>query len=740
MHLSNAQRMLFLSMIVATLSACGGDGKGGAPGRDGANGGNGRDGADGASALVAIHDEPAGTNCASGGKRIDYGKDANGNAVLDPNEITGAQYVCNGSDGADDSSALIDVSPEPAGAKCPQGGNRVNYGVDSNGNGMLDTSEIAGTRYICNGETYTVSGEVTGLIGSVVLVLKQNDPNKADVFLTMAAPGQFTFGIPVNSGAGYTVAVHTQPADQTCTVTNESGTANAHVTNVQVTCTTNPLTLASSDPAADATDIERTVTPSMVFSQPLDETSVEPSDVTLSSAAGEHPVTLSVSGKKLTATPTRRLLPGTRYTLRASDLMSTLGGRLEAAEQRSFTTRDGKWQADELFHSSGSGGGVDARIAFDPSGNAVAAWQGSGGNVWVSRYIAGSWEAATSPGASIDGERPVAAIDAAGNILVVLSQNPDQIPGMRSFSARRYVNGSWEAPESLVPVGPRSAPEVAVSADGHAVIVWSLFESQASVWAIRFTPPNFWEPFERLSGTETALNPHVAVDAAGNVLVVWENETGGSQHIGANYYIAEQNAWRGHELIDESDEGEARLPKVAMNAQGNAMVVWQQKHPVYGRSIWAKPFTPGSGDGWGSAEVINQEPVEEFDPQVAVNANGDAVVVWRNQLGEIWARPFIQGEWGKPAPIGQGGYAPQIAVDPAGNALAVWRDERSSTGAIYAARFTVAHGWVGEMQISQTTGPQIGHPAVFIDNDGNGFAFWMQPDSGSFNAWASRFE
>jgi hypothetical protein len=272
--------------------------------------------------------------------------------------------------------------------------------------------------------------------------------------------------------------------------------------------------------------------------------------------------------------------------------------------------------------------------------------------------------------------------------------------------------------------------------------VWSEFVgSQNGVWARRYTPEDEWSsPNEQISEPGTASNPHVAVDATGNALVVWEDETSGSQNIGANYYIAGQNAWRGPELIDESDEGEVSLPKVAMNAQGNAMVVWQQNHPVYGRSIWAKPFTPGSGNGWGTATVVNEEAIDEFEPQVAVNANGDAIVAWRNQSGEIWARPFTQGEWGAPAPIGLGGYSPHVALDPAGNALVVWRDERAGGGAIFAARYTVANGWVGERQISQTMGTQIGHPAVFIDNEGAGFALWMQSDSTGFNAWTSQFD
>jgi hypothetical protein len=51
--------------------------------------------------------------------------------------------------------------------------------------------------------------------------------------------GSFTFPTLVTSGSVYAVTVGTQPTGQTCTVSNGTGTANASVTNVTVTCTDN---------------------------------------------------------------------------------------------------------------------------------------------------------------------------------------------------------------------------------------------------------------------------------------------------------------------------------------------------------------------------------------------------------------------------------------------------------------------------------------------------------------------
>lgn len=77
------------------------DGKDGQDGQDGTNGTNGADGTNGAnganghSALVEMHDEPAGPNCKAGGVAITVGIDVNDNGALDEGEGK-TSYVCHG--------------------------------------------------------------------------------------------------------------------------------------------------------------------------------------------------------------------------------------------------------------------------------------------------------------------------------------------------------------------------------------------------------------------------------------------------------------------------------------------------------------------------------------------------------------------------------------------------------------------------------------------------------------------
>ena len=156
------------------------------------------DGADGKTTRMIVATEPAGTNCAVGGFSVVYGVDENDNGLLDTAEQSPAQYICHGQDGysvvmrvtadiaicswngyrlqfgqdldrngildtgeetsdfyicngSDGLISRINISDEPNSENCAAGGKRVDTGMDINRNGLLDSTEITATNYVCNG-------------------------------------------------------------------------------------------------------------------------------------------------------------------------------------------------------------------------------------------------------------------------------------------------------------------------------------------------------------------------------------------------------------------------------------------------------------------------------------------------------------------------------------------------------------------------------------------------------------
>lgn len=68
----------------------------GPAGPAGATGSAGPKGDPGQTSLISLVNEPAGGNCAAGGKKVLVGIDSNGNGALDASEATSSAFVCNG--------------------------------------------------------------------------------------------------------------------------------------------------------------------------------------------------------------------------------------------------------------------------------------------------------------------------------------------------------------------------------------------------------------------------------------------------------------------------------------------------------------------------------------------------------------------------------------------------------------------------------------------------------------------
>ena len=121
----------------------------------------------------------------------------------------------------------VTVGTQPAGQTCSV----------ASGTGTA-SANVANVAVTCSTTTYSIGGTVSGLSSGTLTLL-----NNGGDSLNLVANGGFTFPTKIASGGGYTVTVGTQPTGQTCVVASGSGTANANVTNVAVTCTVNTYTI-----------------------------------------------------------------------------------------------------------------------------------------------------------------------------------------------------------------------------------------------------------------------------------------------------------------------------------------------------------------------------------------------------------------------------------------------------------------------------------------------------------------
>lgn len=123
----------------------------------------------------------------------------------------------------------VTVNTQPAGQTC----------TVSNGSGTA-SANMSNVAVNCI-TTYGIGGTVGGLVGTGLVLQNNGADDKA-----LTSNGAFAFATPIAVGGNYSVSVLTQPSASTCTVQNGTGTANATVTNVAVTCVSaGPLALVA---------------------------------------------------------------------------------------------------------------------------------------------------------------------------------------------------------------------------------------------------------------------------------------------------------------------------------------------------------------------------------------------------------------------------------------------------------------------------------------------------------------
>jgi hypothetical protein len=309
---------------------------------------------------------------------------------------------------------------------------------------------------------------------------------------------------------------------------------------------------------------------------------------------------------------------------------------------------------------------------------------------------------------------------------------------------------------ALIETGATGAarPRIAVAPNGDAIAVWMQQSDGVyfSVWSNHYTfATKTWGTAERIgTGTGDAWDPQIAIDANGNALAVWQQDgnAGGSLRydIWSNRYTA-GTGWGTATLLETDNAGSAQAPQIAIYANGDAIAVWAQFDGTYG-NIMANRYAVGTG--WGSTPtIIATGPGGRYNPQLAIASNGNAFAVWSTYVGaginNIDTSLYTTGNWGAPVAIGSDTlgsdiHNAKIAFDGSGNAIAVWRQVNGTGRNIMANRYTPAIGW-GTAAPIEWAGGDADVPQIVFDVSGNALVVWQQTSGSGTNnrIWSNRY-
>jgi hypothetical protein len=290
-------------------------------------------------------------------------------------------------------------------------------------------------------------------------------------------------------------------------------------------------------------------------------------------------------------------------------------------------------------------------------------------------------------------------------------------------------------------------PQIAIDANGNALAAWLQSDGKRyKIWVNRYTGSTGWGVANVIEKGDTgfAFSPQVVFDARDNALLVWLQFDGRRRRIWGRCCSASGN-W-GPAVRVTSDEGrDADAVQVAANASGHAMAVWRQFHEE-GTSIWANRYVEGSG--WGTAQAIgNEESIDAFDPQLAMDASGNAITVWTqpdSRYSSVWVNHYVTGNgWGKAIKLetGNKGTAlyPQIAMNVSGNAIVVWLQSDGVRMNIRASRYVAGHGWGNAELVDVGNCTRAFNPQIAMCSMGNAIVVWQQSVGASSTIWVNRY-
>lgn len=308
--------------------------------------------------------------------------------------------------------------------------------------------------------------------------------------------------------------------------------------------------------------------------------------------------------------------------------------------------------------------GVQAQpdVAMDADGDFVVVWTsestpgGSAQDVVARRYSAAgvaqdAAEFRVNTFTTGNQESPAVAVDAAGNFIVAWDSNAQDgssfgVYGRKFSAAGVALTGEIQVAQTTA--GLQADPAVAMDDDGDFVIAWTsgtlAGATQYDIYARRFNSAAAPVADEFLVNSSPGFSadfqtfPAVALDANGDFVVAWNSygQDGSQYGVYARRYSSAGFALDAGFRVNTFTAGQQSNVALDISAAGEFTIVWSSAaQDGSGRGVFAQSYG-ASGALDGPEFRVNTTTVNhQSRPAIALNADGDAVVVWQDGSSAI---------------------------------------------------------------------------------------------------------
>ncbi len=303
-------------------------------------------------------------------------------------------------------------------------------------------------------------------------------------------------------------------------------------------------------------------------------------------------------------------------------------------------------------------------------------------------------------------------------------------------SSNLPFGGSWGTASALSSSGA-TTPQLVVDAAGNATAIWN---QGGAIEAASQPSGGSWSGSTTLSASGSSM-PQLAVDTTGNVVAVWL-----ASGVVQSATLPFGGSWSAVDILSGSN---ASSPQVAIGSTGLVIAAWHQLDGMTSLNNVQANTKPIAGS-WGLSPAMLSDPaVDSTYPQVAADADGDALVIWfgtiTSPLGDISitldsSALLIGGAWSSPITISNTSTRDasllfsKLLFANNGNAIALWTDSANSIDEPYFDLFSAQSPnlitWGQPLLITEDLYAYAGDIAITTGGDVFGIYMATDPSTG----------
>lgn len=308
-----------------------------------------------------------------------------------------------------------------------------------------------------------------------------------------------------------------------------------------------------------------------------------------------------------------------------------------------------------------------------------------------------------------------------------------------TFTVKDDQSNSVEA-ESIIVSGNQAVfkPKIKLNeAMKHTVTISSEIKGLNGEVMVGSLVSNFTTQKSQWSSPEQfaqSRDVHTVIDNRGNAITVWwrYNEDNSHYEIVMSQLLG--GVWSEPKVIS-GNATNVYNPCVAMDNNGNAIIVWNDlgsggiEITEFRNGVWSEPF------------FINMNLFKAiFPPSVAMNDNGKAIIVWSQD--DIFKSEYNNGAWSQPVAVSVGGHAkyPNVLINNSGNTIITWLFANGSYLESKLFCKTSQNGNWTAPQIISVVGKDPGPDySVAFNNNNNAIVVWEQIEGNSYRVYRNEY-